>query len=75
MKVKGRKLNFATHLHAVPVRNRAATEVESSDGRLVLELALEYKKTAKHVAKALKARESKKFELEGLGLELSLIHI
>ena len=62
---------FETQLHAAPVRNAAVTVVSSADAdRLVVAVDLKYTGLRRLLARRLKARRRKQYELEGLGLEL-----
>ena len=62
---------FQTQLGSTPTRN-AAVEVLASSGedRLVVAVDLKYAGASRPIAKLLKTKKQKQYELEGFGLEL-----
>jgi hypothetical protein len=69
---KRKYMPFDQHLHTLVLRNQAVTE-EPGDkpGQLTLVVPLNYDKPGlKPLAKILKAREEKRFILEGTGLDV-----
>lgn len=62
---------FETQLHAAPIRNRSVTVLPSSTpDRLVVVVDLKYTGFTALLARPLRARKRKKYQLDGLGLEL-----
>ena len=62
---------FETQLEAAPIRNTSVTVLPSSTpNRLVVAVDLKYTGFAARLARPLKARKQKKYQLDGLGLEL-----
>lgn len=57
-------------LHSVPIRNEAVQTIESSESRMIVGVALKYEGLMRPFAKLLSMKSMKKYQLEGLSLEL-----
>ncbi len=69
-KKREQEFDFLKQLHSVPVKNTKVETAESGDGYRILILKLEYTGLIKVFARVFKARNEKKYRLEGLGLQL-----
>ncbi|MBN1256296.1 MAG: PqqD family protein [Planctomycetes bacterium] len=67
---KKRKPSFNEQLAAVPVRNERAIVIEATDQSLILGVDLKYTGIQKLFSKILKSKSRKKYQLDGLSLEM-----
>ena len=64
------RLQLTQQLSSIPIRNIRIRETPESDGTLVVEVELSYKGLLRFMYKRLKLRTTRRYRLEGLGLEV-----
>ena len=67
---KRTRLQLTQQLASIPIRNVRMRETPESNGSLVVEVDLAYKGLLRFMAKPLKLRTTRRFRLEGFGLEV-----
>jgi len=67
---KRNRLQLTQQLASIPIRNVRMRETPESDGSLVVEVDLAYNGLLRFISKPLKLRTTRRFRLEGLGLEV-----